>query len=75
MGTVAIKAACIWPGCPEDLVLTFLGEDLEDYRPMDMSNVSQWAELRDMDHAWSKGGKDIGEDQARDLGAGKLVAR
>ena len=61
MGTMAIKAACIWPGCPEDLVLTFLGEDLEDYRPMD--------------HAWSKGGKDIGEDQARDLGAGKLVAR
>ena len=75
MGTLAIKAAGIWPGCPDDLVINFNGEDLEDYRPMDLSNVSPWFDLTDMEHGWFKGGKEIGDDQAKALGAGKLVAR
>ena len=40
-----------------------------------MGNVSLWTELGDMEHVWSKGGKEIDDDQARVLGAGKLVAR
>ena len=75
MAPLAVKATSIWPKCPDDLVLTFLSEDLEDYRPLDMTNVFPWTELGDLDHMWSKGGKEIGADQAKALGAGMLVAR
>ena len=57
------------------MVINFHGDDLEDYRPIDLSNVSPWIDLTDMDHGWLKGGKEIGDEQAKALGAGKLVAR
>ena len=65
MGTLAIKAAGIWPGCPDDLVINFNGEDLEDYRPMDLSNVSPWIDLTDMEHGWFKGGRRLATNKPK----------
>ena len=67
MAPLAVKATSIWPKCPDDLVLTFLSEDLEDYRPLDMTNVSPWTELGDLDHMWSKGGKRLVQTKPKPL--------
>ena len=45
------------------------------HRFKDMTNITPWSELKDLDVVWSKGGTAISEEQAKAMGAGDLVLR
>ena len=45
------------------------------HRFKDMTNVTPWSELKDLDVVWTKGGTAISEEQAKATGTGDLVLR
>ena len=63
--------------CPNAFYAIYFGASLTwlYHRFKDMSNVTPWSELKDMDVTWQKGGVAISEEQAKAMGAGDLVLR
>ena len=41
----------------------------------DMANASGWVDLTELEHAWTKSGKKVDDEQAKEMGAGALSLR
>ena len=72
---VNIKASNVWPGANENLIISFMCDNLEEFEMEDMCCVSKWRNIDEARHKWIMNGSEITKEQAVEAGGGDACIR
>ena len=71
---VNIKASNVWPGANENLIISFMCDNLEEFEMEDMCCVSKWRNIDEARHKWIMNGSEVTKEQAVEAGGGDAVS-